>query len=49
MNVVGDDRSNVGGDAALFRFTELNTANRVATALNHAVELCKADAKPEPF
>jgi hypothetical protein len=36
-------------DSALFRFAELNTANRVATALNHAVELCKANAKPEPF
>jgi hypothetical protein len=37
------------GGIALFTFTELSTANRVATALNHAVELCKANAKPEPF
>jgi hypothetical protein len=36
-------------DNVLFSFLEESTANRVATALNHAVELCRANAKPEPF
>ena len=37
------------GDTAYFVFRDEETANRLAKAMVHAVELCGGGTKPEPF